>query len=87
MKARGVKPNLFAFSELISAMQDGSQWERAEEIFNDMAGFGVRPNAVVFNSLISAMKHAGQHARAEEIFEVMVASGVKPNSGTPTRYE
>uniref|UniRef100_A0A0G4I8D9 Pentacotripeptide-repeat region of PRORP domain-containing protein n=1 Tax=Chromera velia CCMP2878 TaxID=1169474 RepID=A0A0G4I8D9_9ALVE len=86
LKGKGLRPNVFAISALLSSLRKapgGSRWEQALEVFEDMVRAGVELNTVTFNALISAMEKApggSQWERALEVFEQMKRRGVEPDT-------
>jgi len=54
MQAAGVTPDVVTYSSLISAYDEGEQWQKADEAFKQMQAAGVTPDVVTYSSLISA---------------------------------
>jgi pentatricopeptide repeat domain-containing protein 1 len=71
MQQKGVVPNVFTNSALISACQKGKQPELAVEVFQAMQRQGVVPDVITCNALICAVDKGKQPERAPEVFEVM----------------
>uniref|UniRef100_A0A0G4HYV0 Pentacotripeptide-repeat region of PRORP domain-containing protein n=1 Tax=Chromera velia CCMP2878 TaxID=1169474 RepID=A0A0G4HYV0_9ALVE len=86
LKSKGLRPNVFIFSALLTCLArapGGSRWEKALEVFGEMERRGVKPDTVTFNVLISAMEKApggSQWEKALEVFGEMERRGVEPDT-------
>ena len=50
---------MITFSALISALDQGGQWEMALDMYEKMRGMGIEANVVTHTSLISALGRGG----------------------------
>jgi pentatricopeptide repeat protein len=55
------------FNSLITALAQGAQWEKAQEVFEQMRASGCRPDVVTYTALISALEKGGQWRLALEV--------------------
>ena len=69
---RGVSPNSYTLSTLITAYGRAGQWENALALFHRARGeLGVEANEFVFNSTMNAMRLEKQVDSVLELFDVM----------------
>ena len=50
----GVEPNAITFTTAMDAMAKGLQWEKAEELMQEMLQRGLEPNVITYNTLMNA---------------------------------
>ena len=60
-------PNTVTYNSLITALAQGAQWEKAQEVFEQMRASGCRPDVVTYTALISALEKGGQWRLALEV--------------------
>lgn len=56
------------YTSYIGALGRSGQWERALDVYDDMAAAGVAGNVVTFSSLISACEKGGQWQEAVKVY-------------------
>jgi len=80
MKADGIKPDAFSYSNVISACGFAGRWREAMELIQTQrADPRVRPNIVSYTSAISACARSGRFVEAEELFSDMKNDGIEPD--------
>jgi len=71
------QPNTVTFNSLIKALGQGAQWEKAQEVVDQMRAQGCNPDVVTYTALISALGKGGQWYLAVEAFETMRHQGCR----------
>lgn len=74
------QPNTVTFNSLITALGQGAQWEKAQEVFEQMQAQGCQPDVVTYTALISALEKGGQWRLAVSSFERMRRQGCRADS-------
>merc|ERR1712106_894897 len=64
----GIERNTITYNAVISAMEKGGQWEKAERYFLDCRANGIEPDAVTYSALFEALEGTGQHTKADAYF-------------------
>ena len=73
-------PSIVTYNAMVGICDNGTQLERALELFGAIQQQEVVPDLITYNALISTY-HNGKHAdRALELFEVMQRRGMVPDS-------
>jgi len=84
---RGVRPNTYTYSALISACSNAGDWDLAVDIFHRMKVAAAsdprcRPNQVTYNAIISASERGGHYDVCLACFRDMISSDACPDSVT-----
>lgn len=74
------QPNTVTFNSLITALGQGAQWEKAQEVFEQMQIQGCSPDVVTYTALISSLEKGGQWRSALDAFERMRKQGCRADS-------
>jgi len=79
-----VKPNMYSYTALISAISRIGDWELAEQYFSEMEALSQRdptvaPNRVTFSSMIAVYEKAKKFDKAIETFEKQLAANISPD--------
>lgn len=77
-----VRPNLVCYTSVITALQQGQQWQKALHLLVYMLSSGPVPDVQVFNAVMSACANAGETHMALKVFQAMQANGVAPDAVT-----
>jgi pentatricopeptide repeat protein len=80
----GVKPNMYSYTALISALAKVGDWESAERYFGHMKEAAksdpdVTPNRVTFSSMISVYEKAKKYDSALRTFEEQLEANIQPD--------
>ena len=78
MTASDVQPNVISYNAAISACTQGSQWERALNLFEPMSLNRVWPNNVSYNAAMSACEKGGQWQHALALIADMTNVKLSP---------
>ena len=73
-------PHFLTLAPRTSFPYAGSQWERANEVFDQMGAHNCQPDVVTYTALISALERGGQWQRALGVYHRMCAQGCKPDA-------
>ena len=68
------------FNSLITALGQGAQWEKAQEVFEQMQAQGCPPDVVTYTALISSLEKGGQWRLAVGAFERMRRQGCRADA-------
>jgi len=84
---RGVRPNTYTYSALISACSSAGDWDLAVDVFHRMKTAATsdprcRPNQVTFNAIISASERGGHYDVCLACFQDMMNTEYSPDSVT-----
>ncbi|KAL7119340.1 hypothetical protein ACP275_02G056900 [Erythranthe tilingii] len=80
MNESGVTPSLTTYNSLMYMYSRSSNYERAEEILNDLVSRGrVKPDVISYNTVIYAYCRNGRMKEASRMFKKMAESGVAPD--------
>ena len=82
---KGVTPDVFTYSALISACAKAGQSDRAFDVYEDMRRERVTPNVITYNALISACEKAEQSDLAFEVYDAMRSAQRRGRPSTPWR--
>jgi pentatricopeptide repeat domain-containing protein 1 len=63
---------------MISAYGSGKQWQKAEQMFEEMQRIGVEPSVVVYSAMITAYGKGDQWQKAEQVFVQLQSRGLEP---------
>lgn len=79
-----VRPNMYSYTALISALARVGDWELAEKYFAEMTQLSktdptVAPNRVTFSSMISVYEKAKKFDSAIEMYERQLAANIQPD--------
>lgn len=79
-----VKPNMYSYTALISALARVGDWELAEKYFSEMTRRAetdpsVAPNCVTFSSMISVYEKAGKFDAAIQLYERQIEAKIQPD--------
>ena len=79
-----VKPNMYSYTALISALARVGDWKLAEKYFSEMSTRAetdpsVAPNRVTFSSMISVYEKAGMFDSAIQVYERQIEAKIRPD--------
>ena len=79
-----VKPNMYSYTALISALARVGDWKLAEKYFSEMTARAetdpsVAPNCVTFSSMISVYEKAGKFDLAIQLYERQIKAKIQPD--------
>ena len=72
-------PSVHAYTAAMRAAAEGSQWQRALDIWRDMVSAGCRPTGHAYAAVISACATGGEWQRAVQLFDEMLEWNIKPD--------
>ncbi|XP_026665487.1 protein LOW PHOTOSYNTHETIC EFFICIENCY 1, chloroplastic [Phoenix dactylifera] len=77
-----VGPNLFIYNSLLSAVKQTEQFDKVDEVMDDMKSQGIVPNIVTYNTLMSVYLEQGQPNEALDVLVDIENNGLSPSPVT-----
>lgn len=77
-----VGPNLFIYNSLLSAVKQAEQFDKVDEVMEDMKSQGIVPNIVTYNTMMSAYLEQGRPDEALKVLVDIENDGLSPSPVT-----
>ncbi|KAH0465848.1 hypothetical protein IEQ34_005951 [Dendrobium chrysotoxum] len=77
-----MSPNLFIYNSLLGALKQVAQFEKIDEVMEEMKSQGIVPNIVTYNTLMSAYIDQGQPQKALDVLDEIERNGISPSPAT-----
>lgn len=75
----GLRPTVYSFELVISALSKKVQWRRAIQLLDIMDNLKVPATVVCYNAVLSSLSKAREFVQAKNVLVRMRRSGVQPN--------
>lgn len=79
MTEKGIKPTVYTFELVISALSKKLQWRRALQLLDLMDQLEVQKTVLTYNTIISACARAKEVGMAKNLLSRMRKEGIKPS--------
>lgn len=77
-----VSPNLFIYNSLLSAVKLTRDFDKVDEVIEDMKSQGITPNVVTYNTLMSVYLEQGRYQDALNVLDAIDSNGLSPSPVT-----